>query len=265
MTRLLACLSIAPLALGLLAARAAAFDGPEYSRARASGPQGDSWASIAQLPDWKGAWGLSRESFSVVVKTSDTVGANRIPPFTATFAARHDVSVAQRRGGESTGNNSASCLPNGMPSIMSAAFAFEFLFSPGQVTIIPESNEVRRIYTDGRRHPPEGELAVSWLGHSIGHWEGQTLVVDTVGLNGRSEMFVGMKMTRRARVVERIYRKDSQWMRIDTTVYNDEMFARPYSYFREFSLSPTGMIQAFCTENNRDNNITIDLTPPPEE
>jgi hypothetical protein len=250
------------LALGTQAGAAATFDGPEYSRAKASGPQGDTRVSIAQLPDFNGAWGLSRESFGIVVKTSDTIGAGRIPPFTPRFAAMHDVSVRQRRGGESAGNNSAACLPNGMPSIMSAALAFEFLMTPGRVTIVPENNEVRRVHTDGRVHPDEPDPA--WEGHSIGHWENGTLVIDTVGMNGRSEMFVGMRVTPRTRVVERVSRTDQTHVRIDTTVYNDEMFTRPYQYSRVFNYSAAGMMQAFCTENNRDNNITVDLTPPPE-
>ena len=241
---------------------AAAWDGPAYSRAKASGPQGDTVQSVTQLPDWRGAWGMSSRSFRVIVQTSDTIGAGRIPPFNEKYAARHDVSVRKRRGGESAGNNSASCLPNGMPSIMSAAFAYEFLFTPGQVTIIPESNEVRRVFTDGRPHPKEDVIEDSWEGHSIGHWEGQTLVVDTVGLNGKSEMFVGMRITPSAHIVERIHRKDAKTMQIDTTIYNDTMFTKPYSYTRELDIVPAGMKQAFCTENNRDNNISVDLTPP---
>ncbi|MGC3980150.1 MAG: hypothetical protein QM808_02715 [Steroidobacteraceae bacterium] len=249
--------------LTLLSTSSWAFDGPAYSRAKAAGPQGDTWESIAKLPDWKGAWGMSRESFGLVVKTSDTTGAQRIPPFNAKYAEMHDISVRQRKGGESYGNNSAHCLPNGMPSIMSAAFAYEFLLTPGQVTIIPESNEVRRVFTDGRKHPDD--LLPTWEGHSIGHWENGTLVVDTVGLNGKSEMFVGMHATRSTHVVERIHRKDAQTMQIDTTMYNDTMFTKPYQYTRLLTVAPLGMQQAFCTENNRDNNVEVDLTPPPLE
>lgn len=251
------------ISMGLACTSSWAYDGPEYSRAKVTGPQGDTWESIAKLPDWKGAWGMSRESFGLVVKTSDTTGANRIPPFTAKYAEMHDISVRQRRNGESYGNNSARCLPNGMPSIMSAAFAYEFLLTPGQVTIIPESNEVRRVFTDGRKHPED--LLGTWEGHSVGHWENGTLVVDTIGLNGKSEMFVGMHVTPATRVVERIHKVDAQTMQIDTTVYNNAMFTRPYQYSRRLTIAPLGMQQAFCTENNRDNNITVDLTPPPEE
>lgn len=250
------------LYLGFFSVKVWAYDGPAYTHAKAAGPQGDTWTSIAQLPDWQGAWGMSRESFARVVQTSDTLGANRIPPFTVKYAELHDVSVRQRKNGESFGNNSAHCLPNGMPSIMSAAFAYEFLLTPGQVTIIPESNEVRRIFTDGRTHPDD--LFPTWEGHSIGHWEQGVLVADTVGLNGKSEMFVGMRVTPTTRVVERIFRKDKDTMQIDTTVYNNEMFTKPYQYTRLLTYSPTGMQQAFCTENNRDNNIEVDLTPPPE-
>ena len=60
--------------------------------------------------------------------------------------------------------------------------AMEILFTPGRITMLGEGdgNRMRRIYTDGRRHPEDPDLTIH--GHSIGHWEGDTLVVDTVGI-----------------------------------------------------------------------------------
>jgi len=76
-----------------------------------------------------------------------------------------------------------NCLPESMPSWMLITHnALEFLYSPGRVTILGESdgNRLRRIYTDGRGHPADPDP--TFHGHSIGHWEGATLVVDTVGV-----------------------------------------------------------------------------------
>ena len=75
------------------------------------------------------------------------------------------------------------CLPEGMPTWMMIYHnAFEFLFTPGRVTILGDTdgNGQRRIFTDGRKHPADPEL--TFYGHSIGHWEGTTLVVDTTGV-----------------------------------------------------------------------------------
>lgn len=89
-------------------------------------------------------------------------------------------------------------------------------------------------------------------------------MVDTVGLNGKSKLFVGLRATSDTHVVERIHRKDAKTLQIDTTIYNEKMFTKPYSYVRELDLVPAGMKQAFCNKNNRDNNVTVNLTPPEE-
>ena len=234
-------------------------DVPSFSVGSASGPQGRTWREIARLPDWSGAWGLDDQSFAKVVATSD--GPAEIPPFTPAYVKKHRDNVADRHRGDVGGNNSANCLPDGMPNIMSVPFAFEFLFTPGRVTIIPENNEVRRIYTDGRSHNPDPDL--SFEGDSIGYWDHNTLVVDTIALNPRAELFVGVKVTKHTHVIERIFRKDRSTLQIDTTVIDGIMFTRPYQYTRTYKFAPTGMMQVFCTENNRDTNNKVDLTPPP--
>jgi hypothetical protein len=105
---------------------------------------------IRALPDWSGAWALSEKSFAETVGNS--TGRNPDgPALTAPYEAMRAQNGAANdgHGPALTGvvTNSARCIPDGMPGIMSAPFAFEFLISPGQVTIISESNEVRRIYT----------------------------------------------------------------------------------------------------------------------
>jgi len=74
----------------------------------------------------------------------------------------------------------------------SALFPTQILQGGNQIVIHYEGiNQPRRIYTDGRKHPPKDEWLPSFLGHSIGHWEGDTLVVDTVGTNGRARPMNG--------------------------------------------------------------------------
>src|SRR5204862_1928788 len=98
------------------------------------------------------------------------------------YAAQVAEQEAQEKAGR-PGNIYIDCLPEGMPSfvIMNLATS-EFLFTPGRVTILNEfdGNRTRRIYTDGRPHPEDPDPTFN--GHSIGRWEGDTLVVDTVGV-----------------------------------------------------------------------------------
>jgi hypothetical protein len=221
------------------------------------------WESLKGLPDWSGAWGLDDQSFAKTV--SDSTGRNpNDPPLTPAYAALRAGNGAANNGQGPPGGvqtNSVNCIPDGVPGIMTAPFAFEFILSPGRVTILPENNEVRRIYTDGRPHPDDPDP--TFEGHSIGHWEGQTLVVDTIGMLPQAELFVGLHVTEHTHVVERIFRRDAQTMQIDTTVTDPAIFTSPWHYTRTYKHSDAGMIEYVCEQNNRDRNWKIDLTPPP--
>jgi hypothetical protein len=81
-------------------------------------------------------------------------------------------------------DRSRKCLPIGMPGMMTNEFALEFLETPGRVTVLSENSSLpRSIYLNEAVHTTG--LEPSWNGHSIGHWEGKTLVVDTINFNDR--------------------------------------------------------------------------------
>src|SRR4051812_7793726 len=83
------------------------------------------------------------------------------------------------------GEAHTKCWPAGMPGLMQPPFGIEFLQTKGRVTILSEvSNLPRTIYLDEAKHPDD--ILPGWNGHSIGHWEGDTLLVDTIGFNGRN-------------------------------------------------------------------------------
>jgi hypothetical protein len=165
--------AIAALAAGciaLLSASAARAEDPLIN----SPPQAKDWSSLAKLPDWSGVW---------IPDVADQVKRQKYPvPWNPKAAAQ----IAQLKAAEKAGRPKGlfvNCLPESMPSWMLITHnAMEFLFTPGRVTILGEAdgNRLRRIYTDGRAHPADPEP--TFHGHSIGHWEGQTLVVDTVGV-----------------------------------------------------------------------------------
>jgi hypothetical protein len=97
------------------------------------------------------------------------------------------------------------CLPAGPTAILAHGVLHEYLFTPGRVTMLFEDGEVRRIHTDGRTHLDLDELRQSYMGDSIAHWEGKTLVVDTIGFP-RGELFAnnGIRATINTCLVERI-------------------------------------------------------------
>ena len=138
-------------------------------------PSARDWADLAKLPEWSGVWLPDRKH------PAFRFGSVR-PTFTPAAAAYIAAQEALVRAG--TPNNIyINCLPEGMPSnVLMARSGSEFLFTPGRVTILGENDgsRLRRIYTDGRPHPDDPDLTFN--GHSIGHWEGDTLIVDTVAI-----------------------------------------------------------------------------------
>jgi len=146
-----------------------------------------------------------------------------------------------------------------MPSIMNNPYPVEFLFTPGKVTIAIEIySQMRRIYTDGRAHPEN--LEPSFNGHSIGHWEGDTLVIDTVGLLpdtpldfvGDLSSFIAMDHSDQMHVVERIRLTGPDTLSITTTVTDPKALTKPWTYTRTSARNRQWNIQEYvCEQNNR--------------
>jgi hypothetical protein len=165
-------------------------------------PQASDWAALARLPDWSGVWTPSLTDQSARMK-ADPV------PWNPAAAAQVAKLMAAEKAGDPKGLF-VNCLPESMPSWMLITHnAMEFLFTPGRVTLLGESdgNRLRRIYTDGRPHPADPDP--TFHGHSIGHWEGQTLVVDTIGVLPEtyiaSSEAVGIPNNGDMHIVERIH------------------------------------------------------------
>jgi len=211
------------------------------------GPQGTTFASIEKLPDWSGTWAMPDRARSEFL-TSTAAAAPYLPRYAARAKAPKD--------------NAALCLPTGMPGIMAVPLGFEFLFTPGRVTILVEEGPtIRRIFTDGRSHRIDPD--VTFAGDSIGHWEGNTLVIDTTAIKAKSEYFRGVKTSGQAHVVERISRVDHDHMLVDTLVEDPGALASPWHYSFTYVRSDTGFIESYYCDDNRDANGEPDLKPPP--
>jgi hypothetical protein len=138
-------------------------------------PRAKDWAALARLPDWSGVWNPNITDQNAQIKTNPTPWRPEVVP-----------QIRRLEAQEQAGNPKGlfvDCLPEAMPSWMLITHnAMEILFTPGRVTLLGESdgNRLRRIYTDGRPHPDDPDP--TFHGHSIGHWEKDVLVVDTIGI-----------------------------------------------------------------------------------
>jgi hypothetical protein len=193
-------------------------------------------AAAADLPDWSGTW-TPFISDQVRRIKADPV------PWTPAAAAQIAAMTAQEKAGNPRGLF-IDCLPEGMPSWMLISHnALEFLFSPGRVTMLGESdgNRLRRIYTDGRTHAPDPDP--SFHGESIGHWEGDTLVVDTVGVLPQAYIAVseavGLPNNGDLHVVERLHLVGPDTLHDDLDITAPHVLTRPWKttriYFRQRS------------------------------
>jgi hypothetical protein len=199
------------------------------------------YEAIMRLPDLdEGVWNIDWQAKSRPAKPQPQL----TPEYQAKLDARHKAGLQ---------NESANCIPPGMPTIMGWPYPFEFLYSPGRVTIAIESDsQVRRIYTDGRGHPADPDPAYN--GDSIGHWEGDTLVVDTVALNPDTEIAPGVGHSDQARITERIHKIGPDLLEIVTTVRDPKVLTQPWTTTMHYVRHRDWTIKEYvCEQNNHDS------------
>ena len=157
----------------------------------------------------------------------------------------------------------ASCLPSGVPRI--APYPWRIVQTPTHIFFLFEANihSYRQIFMDGRPHPKDPDP--TWYGHSIGRWDGNTLVVDTVGFNDKFWFdFKGHPHTERLHIVERYTRKDAKTLVNQITIDDPGAYSRPFTVTFTAELAPPGdeLIEYICQENNQD---VSHLQGPPTE
>jgi hypothetical protein len=137
----------------------------------------------------------------------------------------------------------ASCTPWGPTQDWQDSLPFEIIQSPKRVLILFESNhEVRQVWTDGRPHPKD--FGHNWMGHSIGHWEGNTLVVDTIGLNDKTWLDkAGHVHSDQLHLIERLTRIAPDRLLLNITIDDPKAFTMPWSTRRTYKLEPTWDIE----------------------
>jgi len=146
----------------------------------------------------------------------------------------------------------ARCLPTGVPR--RDPYPFKIVQTPTLVVLLYEGNvhSYRQIFLDGRGHPKD--LDKNWWGDSIGHWEGDTLVVDTVGLNDKTWLDLsGHPHSDQLHVTERYTRPDYGHVSIQFTLDDPKAYTKPWSVTEVSRLLPNWEIHEYiCNENNKD-------------
>jgi hypothetical protein len=145
------------------------------------------------------------------------------------------------------------CWPSGIPEKNNIPDGLKVVHTPDLIVFLHESRTIyRQIFTDGRSHPRNAQP--TWMGYSIGRWEGETLVVDTIGQNGKTWLDMrGLPGTESLRVIERFTRKTVGHIDIDVTIDDAEAYTKPWSVKLGWDLLPDAeLIESICEENNKD-------------
>jgi hypothetical protein len=170
-----------------------------------------------------------------------------IRPAAAELARKNEA----RRGPD---NPSTRCLPQGIPRADILSYApFKIIQTPGIIALLYEvDNTHRQIYTDGRKLPVDPQP--SWLGYSVGRWEGDTLVVDSAGFNDRSWLdSMGHPHSEDLKIQERFHRRDFGHMDLSLTIEDPKMYTRPLTIkVTEVLLPDSDILESVCNENERD-------------
>jgi len=219
-------------------------------------PTAQDWADLAKLPDWSGVWIPKVTDQDAQVKTNP-------PPWNAEAARKIAAMFAEEKAGRPVLIFSY-CLPEAHPSWMLISHnAMEILFTPGRVTMLGESdgNRLRRIYTDGRGHPEISDP--TFHGHSIGHWEGDTLVVDTVDIMPQAPLAVseaaGLPNNGDMHVIERIHLADKDVLHVDLEIHAPKILTAPWKTTRIFlrrRARKFDIVEGVCVQGNLSERVS---------
>jgi hypothetical protein len=148
----------------------------------------------------------------------------------------------------------ARCLPWGYTRAMQTSYPIEFVHTPKRFVILFESNNIFHVVaTDGRDHPKD--LEPSWMGNSVGRFEGDTLVIDTIGFNGKTWIDTAEHPSSDAlRVTERIRYIDPNHLEYEVTWDDPKTYTKPFKNTRTFVRMGPGdeLMEWWCMENNKD-------------
>jgi hypothetical protein len=198
-------------------------------------------------PDLTGPWSSKDNAFLRDIAAGMEAEAVPFQPWAkALFDQRKD-------GSHSREDPDANCLPQGVPKVNAVAYPWKMIPSRGSIVIVYEAfNLWRQVFMDGRELRPDANP--TWQGYSTGKWEGDTLVVDTRGFNGKAWLDqLGRPTTEALHVVERFRRQDFGRMEIQITIDDPKAYTRPWTVTEAVYLqSDTDLLEFICNENNRD-------------
>jgi len=205
-------------------------------------------------PDLTGVWGPLRATGANAKFAPPAAGPLVLKPeYAKPYEARRAMEAEASKRGEPLATGGSQCIPYGVPTMMRiASYPVEILQLPKQITIIGEAfSEVRRVYMDKPQAPVE-DVAPGYYGRSAGHWEGDTLVVDTIGIKPSVSGYQGMPHSEKMRVTERFKLLSPDVLHDQITIDDPVVLEKPVTYTLAFGRLPDYEMVEFVCDNNRE-------------
>jgi hypothetical protein len=211
-------------------------------------------------PDLSGVW--ARPYVPDMTRTGRNQKGAAELPFTPAGLAEWKAYDA------ANGDYTGSCLPFGMTRSFNSPYPMQIVQNDAVVALLFEQNTwFHAVPTDGRALPKDPDP--TWFGTSVGRWDGDTLVIDTIGFNGYTRLdTVGHPHSDALRLVQTFKRTDFDHIAYSVTVDDREIYAKPWTNERTFTLDKGGLIEYSCEENNKDlreGHIKMWTLPPPKQ
>jgi len=226
-----------------------------YAALKSAAGGGRQSPAFSQLPDWSGLWTASGGS-----SFFDAGPGGVMPKLTPVAAAAVKQGAELESKGISYDENLSQCGPPGYPRWLAIPFLREFIVRPEETWLTSETvNNVRRIYTDGRNHPPEAERYPLYYGDSIGFWDGQKLVIHTSQLMARSMGRGQPDQSDQMETVEIWQKVDAATIEADVWIYDPAIYVEPWYIKRRYSQVPNAdkslRIRYWNCSENPNNDV----------
>ncbi len=172
------------------------------------------------------------------------------PEYKAPWQANQAKLAARLAEGQPAGDNYVKCIPDGMPAMMQGMFPMEIFQRPEQINVTQEAfNQTRRIYM-GEALKPASEVDPMFYGHSVGRWEGDTLVIETTGIK-QNVQFRWTPHSEDMKITERLHLLTPDILRNDITV-EDAYLEKPWTYSYTYRRMPGYKLLEYVCEDNRE-------------
>ncbi len=194
----------------------------------------------------EGVWLIEGEHSAI--RTLD----GRLPPLNPAAATRYAAAVKARQAGKPDFDTIQTCKPHGLPRILFAAYPIEILQEPQQVTFIHEIHHMPRMVYLDLTLPKLEDMDPNWMGQSAGHWEGDTLVVESQGFNDLTTLdSAGLPHSTDMRVSERIRKLDADRFEDLVTITDPKTYTKPWTTRVTYRRQPGLRLKEYvCTDVN---------------